>query len=583
MQQISSKRGTYLWPLLIAAVTLLVFLPSLRSGLVGWDDSIITDNPRTRELSAGSIFRTFVPDRGISSSYQPFRSLIYSLGYSLWGADPAGYILLGLLLYIANVCLFYRLALLLAGNVPGRAPPAVLVAVALFAFHPVHVEVVSWHQGLKMTLMGMFFLLSLIGYIRFRRGEGRRHYWFSLVSFVVSLLTQPAAVSLPFVLVAWELAFRPGRSEGRGDVALRLAPFFLPAVALGFHLMFVSTVRLGAGAAGDSSLAARLCFLPVVWGKSLLKLLLPVNISARYPLDIPSSPQLLRSSGWLLFCAVAGWAAWRMAPHRRAGLFVLLFFVLTILPTSGLIETSTLIADRYLYLAGMPVFLAAGWGIGYLLSAGRAGQQRFGAVYVATVPLAVLAVVSLISITMARQADWRDRVSLWTRVVEVYPRHGLGHFNLADAWNARGERDKAAGHYNRALQINPNYGDAWANLSTLTLSRGDGELALKQIGRAMELRPDRAEVWIKRGIIMASTGDDSTAEASFRRAIEIDQGWDWAGYFNLGMLYAARGDTARAADQLALALDAALSKEKPDQIIESIRRAAASLPTAGKR
>ncbi len=574
-----NKHGSILWLVLLLILATAVFLPSLGGGFVGLDDRIISDNPQIRQLTAGSIFRTFVPSEGLNSSYQPLRSLAFSLVYALQGANPAGFLLLNLLLYLANIILFYKLAALLLNEPRGQALTAALAAAALFAFHPVHVEVVSWHQGSKVTLMGLFYLWSLICYYRFRSGGGEYNYWLCLLSFIAALMSQPAAVSLPLVLTLWELLGAPGLAPEQavrpaGGVPLRLAPFFLPAVALVFHLLFVYTVRLGAGAAGDAPLAARLVFLPVVLGKSLLMFLLPVNLCARYPLDVPVELDLVRSLLWLAFCAALGWTVLRITRNRAMGWFLLLFFVVTALPTSGLVETSTLLADRYLYLPGMALCLAVGLGFGNLLwanFAGRTVSSLAGA-------LLIVAAGGLVALSLARQSDWRDMLSLWSRVVQVYPGHSLGHFNLADAHAARGEQDKAIEHYGRALEINPAYGDAYANLSTLVLDQGRTGLARQLIGKALELRPDRAEVWIKHGIIMATSAEDSLAEASFRRAVEIDDGWAWAGHFNLGMLYAGRGDTLRARGELQQALDKALAGGRPQETAPTIRKVLNNFP-----
>ncbi len=579
------KHGSSLWLVLLLLLVTAVFLPSLGGGLVGLDDRIITENPQIRQLTAGSIFRTFVPEGGIGASYQPLRSLAFSVVYAAQGARPAGFLLLNLLLYLANIFLFFKFASLLLPERTNGNLAAALAATALFAFHPVHVEVVSWHQGSKVTLMGLFYLCSLICYFRFRSGRGELFYWLCLLLFVAALLSQPAAVSLPLVLALWELLGTPGLAPERpgssaGGTALRLAPFFLPAAALAFQLLFISTVRLGAGAAGDAPLAARLAFLPVVLGKSMLKLLLPVNLCARYPLDVPVELDPARSLGWLVFCCVAGWAMLKLTRGRAMLWFLLLFFVAALLPTSGLVETSTLLADRYLYLPGMALALGAGAGFGNLVAPRASGKTVARPAFA----LLLLALSALAALSLERQHDWCSSESLWGRVVKVYPAHGLGHFNLAAALAGRGESEQAIEHYRRALEINPGYGDAYANLSTLMLGQGRAGLARQLIAQAIQLRPDRAEVWIKRGIIMASSGEDSLAEDSFRRAARIDDGWAWAGHFNLGMLYVARGQTARARTELQLALDKAISGGKPAETLAGIRNALRNLPaTAGEK
>ena len=577
------KHGSIPWLVLLLVLVTAVYLPSLGGGFVGLDDRIISENPQIRQLSAGSIFRTFVPSGGIGSSYQPLRSLTFSIVYAVQGANPAGFLILNLLLYLANIILFHKLALLLLGERRSRNLTAALVAAALFAFHPVHVEIVSWHQGSKVTLMGLFYLWSLICYYRFRSGGGELFYWFCLFLFVAALMSQPAAVSLPLVIVLWEVLGTPGLNREQavspvGAVALRLAPFFLPAAALAFHLLFVSSVRLGAGAAGDAPLVSRLAFLPVVLGKSMLKFLLPVNLCARYPLDVPVDINPFRSLGWLAFCAAVGWVVLRMTSNRATGWFLLLIFVVTALPSSGMVETSTLMADRYQYLPGMALCLVAGFGLKNLLESDTAGKESVSL----TAALLLVVLTGLAVVSLARQSDWHNRLSLWSRVVQVYPGHSLGHFNLADAYAASGEKHKAIEHYGRALEINPGYGDAYANLSTLVLGQGRVELARRLIGNALKLRPDRAEVWIKHGNIMAASSEDSLAEVSYRRAIEIDDDWAWAGHFNMGMLYLGRGDTLHARTQLQLALDKALSGRRPQETEPAIRNVLKNLQATGR-
>ncbi len=580
MQVKSSKQSSSLWLVLLLILAAAVFLPSLGGGYVGLDDGIISENPHIRQFTAGSIFRAFVPEEGIGASYQPLRSIAFSFVYALQGTAPEGFLLLNLLLYLANIFLFFKLTALLLGNSSGRNLTAALAATALFAFHPVHVEVISWHQGSKVTLMGLFYLWSLICYFRFRCGQGNFYYWFCLLSFVASLMSQPAAVSLPLVLVFWELLGAPGLnreqaiSTGAGT-ALRLTPFFLPAAALVFQLLFISTVRLGAGVAGDAPLISRLAFLPVVMGQSILKLLLPVNLCARYPLDVPVAVNIPSVIGWLAFCTACGWVVLKITRNRAMGWFLLLFFIAAMLPTSGLVETSTLLADRYLYLPGVAFCLAAGIGLGRLIEPGSVGRG-----YAAfSGALLLVTAAGLVAVSLARQGDWRDRLSLWGRVVQVYPGHSLGHYNLADANAALGKKEKAIEHYRRALEINPGYGDAYAQLSTLELSLGRLEPAKYLIGKALELRPDRAEVWIKHGIIMAAAAQDSLAEASFKRAVEINDNWAWAGHFNLGMLYAGRGETGRAESELKLALEKALASGRPAETINGIRSVIESLPS----
>ena len=165
------KLSCYRLPLLALLVAVL-YLPSLKNGYVGWDDALIQSNQTIRSLSVENLLEMFVPPAGRMASYQPLRSLVYALVYAVNGPRPFGFLLLNIFLYIVNILLFYKVVkyLLQANGRQGsgqRAENIALAASAVFAFHPLHVEAVSWLQGGKPSLMAAFFLASFFYYLRF--------------------------------------------------------------------------------------------------------------------------------------------------------------------------------------------------------------------------------------------------------------------------------------------------------------------------------------------------------------------------------------------------------------------------------
>ena len=538
----------------LAAVLLLsvfLYLPSLSGGWVGWDDGIIRDNPAIRTLSFSSIYNTFVPSgKAFLASYQPLRSLTYTLVYAVGGDRLKWFFLFNLLLHSINVLLlFVTLRYLVerwgAPSLAAKARWIALAAALLFAVHPTHVEVISWHEGGKQSLMAAFYLAAFYCYLRFMENKRTVFYISSFAAYLAALAVQPGAVSLPLVLLAaeWISATARDNKPGagpRGRGWLRTLPFFLPALALGYHLMFVSSVS--SGLSREAPLVSRLFTVPALWGKYLIKLMVPVNICSRYPLQAPQALSFFPVPAWLLFLATAGWLFFRLAGGGRLGVLALSLFASGLLPTSGLVSTSTLMADRYLYLPATGVFLAAGIGLVRLLEGTKDWHRSLALALLAT------GTVSLAVVTLARQRDWRSDVSLWSRVVEVYPRHSLGAFNLAYAMAGRGQDDKAICLYRRAIEIDPAYGDAWANLATLLAQRGEISRAVAAIERAAALRPDRTEVWLKRGIIYSNAGMDSLALESFTRAVGIEDRTVWIAFFDRGMSYLKLGDNRRALD-----------------------------------
>jgi len=120
-----------------------------------------------------------------------------------------GYHLANVLLHAANAVLVWRI--LRRFNAPGA-----LLAAAIFAVHPVHVESVAWITERKNVLSGLFYLASMLCYLRFlgfeesvppeqvQRGPWSA-YSAAIVLFLCSLLCKSVTATLPaaILLILW--------------------------------------------------------------------------------------------------------------------------------------------------------------------------------------------------------------------------------------------------------------------------------------------------------------------------------------------------------------------------------------------
>ena len=97
-------------------------------------------------------------------------------------------------------------------------------------------------------------------------------------------------------------------------------------------------------------------------------------------------------------------------------------------------------------------------------------------------------------------------------------------YEIAYAWNALGERERAQRHYRRAVELEPDHAAAWYDLGELLLVEGDLGHAEEAFVHAADLRPDH-----------------------------------WAGAFRLAEVAARRGDAPRFEEQLRLALASGFS------------------------
>ncbi|HZL99467.1 MAG TPA: O-GlcNAc transferase, partial [Planctomycetota bacterium] len=191
----TTRRPPWLQGLALFLLTLAAYAPAARCGYVFDDDVFLTDNPLIHAADGlrGFWFST------APSDYFPLTSTTLWLEWRLWGADPAGYHVVNVLLHAAGSVLLWRVLLRL--RVPGA-----WIGAALFALHPVCVQSVAWITQRKNTLPLALSLLSLLAWLRSEDAPpGRRRpaaYAASLLAFLLALLSKTSVVTLPLVLLA---------------------------------------------------------------------------------------------------------------------------------------------------------------------------------------------------------------------------------------------------------------------------------------------------------------------------------------------------------------------------------------------
>src|SRR5437899_1071934 len=203
------RRGSWLIPVLIALVTFAAFLPTLQNQFVTWDDAAnFLDNPHYRGLAWTHIRWMWTTHLG---HYIPLTWMTLGLDYLLWGMNPFGYHLTSLLLHAANaVAFFFVVRRILKRALPSPSERGHALAVSagfatlVFAIHPLRVESVAWVTERRDVLSGLFYLLTILVYLRAseRGARGQGWYWLSVAAFVWALLFNSMAGHPP----AWPFA-----------------------------------------------------------------------------------------------------------------------------------------------------------------------------------------------------------------------------------------------------------------------------------------------------------------------------------------------------------------------------------------
>jgi Flp pilus assembly protein TadD len=93
-------------------------------------------------------------------------------------------------------------------------------------------------------------------------------------------------------------------------------------------------------------------------------------------------------------------------------------------------------------------------------------------------------------LTVRRNTQYADRVSIWQSAVEAMPDNPRAHVNLANALrNDLGDLRGAESHYRAALRLRPGHALAHTNLGSVLAITGRFDEAADEFNRALEIDP----------------------------------------------------------------------------------------------
>lgn len=411
-----------LWILAVLLLPLYIFLPSLEYDFLNWDDhEYIHRNPWLLSFSLANAVGMFV--HPYFANYHPLTMLSYLVDYHLWGLNPAGWRAVNIVLHAVTCVLVY----LLLRSFAARPLAAALVA-ALFAIHPLRIESVVWISERKDVLCGLF-MVGALGVWRLADHGGRRprRRWLVVAMglFVLALLSKAMAVTVPVLWLLHDVLLRRGAVKGR--VGWYIAGLALSLLFARFNLA-AQTEAISAGVPLVERIKIAL-WAPVHYLGTTLGVipLSPLYPNAERPVRF-LLPTLLGAAVCAGGLGVVV-ACWRRRPEVSFGL---LAAAVALGPVSGLVSFgAAYAADRYSYVP--TVLLACGL-VGLLQ---RVPPRWLAA---AAIPLLGLSIYT----TMRLMPAWRDSVSLWDRVLAIYPQNSKAKFNRAHGDTAAPQAQRAA-------------------------------------------------------------------------------------------------------------------------------------------
>ncbi|MEW6509913.1 MAG: tetratricopeptide repeat protein [Bacteroidota bacterium] len=553
--------------LLVAAVTFVVFSPSLKNDFIGWDDKFyILENPFITSLSPANIGAMF--SQFYFKSYTPLSHLSHAVDFKLWGLDPRGHHLVNILFHAANAAWMLLLAVALfrrrqpnaAPLVGGVRPSAVdapvllgaVVAALFFALHPIRVESVACASSRKDVLSTFFALPSLLAYLAYARCRGdvgaSRYYLLSLLLFVLSVLAKGSVMTLPGVMLLIDALMQGSVPTDRGSV-WRLVRGYVPfaIVAAGAAVVAYTASEQEVPNQGLRGYGNTVGYIrvPHNYGFYVVKTLWPAALSAVYRYwegpavyAIGTGAVLLTLGAVLLFL-------------RRRYAFPLAWgsYLILLMPVAGFVPASIqMLANRYAYFATAGFALLAGWGFTELWRRESPRWVRPAALVVTESVLCAMAMVSA-----ASMPAWRNATAVWSHALAVDPWNPLARMQMGLALEDEGDYPGAIGSYYNALELYPDYPECYSNLGGVLTLAGDTLAADWALTKAVTLAPQSHFVYTNLGNLRLVQRRPEEAAALYRKALTLNPG-DLVTAYDYGYALMVMGKYPEAAKQLGVVL-----------------------------
>lgn len=527
--------SSFSWVLLgLLALTFIAYLPALSAGFVNWDDKLyVSENEFIRSLSWENIVDMF--SSFSAGNYHPLTILSFALNYQMGGMEPAVYHWTNLLFHLIDVGLvlffIYKLTnnnLLIAG-----------ITAFFFAIHPMHVESVAWVSSRKDVLYVFFFVLGLIGYLKYIDKKSWKQLVTVGIFFVLACLSKPAAVVFPFSLIL--IDYFKDRKLLSKAVILEKIPFFVIAAVFGLATLMAQD---SAGAVDDQSkfsFVNKILFASYSLMSYLFKAFIPVNQSCYYPY-----PEVAEGLSWefyiaplgVLGVAVLGWMS------RKSGktvIFGLLFFLANLLLVLQLLTVGgAIMAERYTYVPYIGLFFIVATGFAWIW------KQPSGSWKSIRLPAAGLLGAMAIAFTFMnyQQAQvWTNGGTLWTQAISSFP-VARCYGNRADYYEEEGQLTKALPDLNKALEIkgaDPGY---LLTRGTLLFDMGRDQDAMNDFVLGLQNNPDeeeKCELYVNIGSVYGRSQNYQKSLESFNQALAIKPDHK-NGLINRGILHSILGN-----------------------------------------
>jgi len=509
---------------MLAVIILLIYTETLTTPFIFDDISNIRDNPHIRipflsfKNLAWAGFQSPLANR-------PVANISFALNYYFHGYNLVGFHVVNILIHIASGFFLYFLVKTTIRTPALRARYAELSWIPFFtAFiwlvHPLQTQSVTYLVQRMNSMAAMFYVLSMLLYVKFRLSSGHYTKWSFLggciLAGILALGTKEISATLPGFIILYEWYFFQGLSR---QWAKR---HMLILAGIGVLIIGISLAYLGSELwarilndynSRDFTLTQRVLtqFRVIIFYISLLiwpqpsRLNLDHDFALSYSLTNPMTTLLS-----LTIIIVLILLAILFAKRESLISFCILWFFGNLVIESSIIGLELVFEHRNYLPSMLAILLLVTLVFRYLKST-----------WLSVVALCVMGTLFTVW-TFERNNVWSDEISLYRDCVAKAPGKARTYNNLGAALLRGGNLAEAAGQFKAALKIKPDYVDAHYNLGYALSRQGNLDAGIYHFDETLRLDPKNLKALNNLGVVLALQGRYGEAVNYFGAALKLN-------------------------------------------------------------
>jgi len=531
-------KKTLLYLLFITAVTVIIYCPSVSDQFM-WDDhTIIVGNPALRASSPIQFFaQTYIPPTHTLDTppyYRPMIIIWFWIQYNVWGLNAFGFRLFNIAFYLAIILVFFAFCKKCFKN----SEPA-LLATAIFAFLPFHLESVAFISGLTDISAILFIILSIIAFDSEKKWA---QFVIAPVLFAFALFSKETAVAGFLLFPIWLFWLK---KKSLKESILHSLPFLVPLAAY-FSLRFWV---LGYSSSGiPENILEKILMAPYILLRYIQLMVFPIDSSPLHNETFQTFP-LIFWILWIVILVTLAVFCVRFLKDRKIW-FGIIWVLLFIAPALGIvISLGPSRPDRFAFIPSAGSSLILGYYLCIFFSKRLFRSRRI------TKLLGFSYLLMLVLITASYSSWWNNGWNLYEKMIIDVPKSPIGYAGIARKFHAIGEYDSSLVYLELALErdslhipslmsINkvliisgrygeiskysekmirryPNYSIGYLASGYTNLWHGDTAKAVAMVVKATETVPFDPWTWLDAGEFFVMCGDTSKAIFFFNRAAQL--------------------------------------------------------------